>query len=209
MRPCRRARERHHPSRHQAGQHRDHARRTREGARLRARETDRAAAPTEATITAVATEPGLVMGTAAYMSPEQAEGRLVRRAVRHLFVRRRPLRDARRAPAFHRLHACRRHHVDPARSAGARADHTARRAGGRRRDHPTRAREGSGGAVSGCVRAAGGSRRRARKAHAAGRGRLAPASGPRSGRRPPPRRGRLQRLAADASAARRSVSDAK
>ncbi len=35
------------------------------------------------------------MGTAAYMSPEQAEGRAGGCAVRHLFVRRRPLRDAR------------------------------------------------------------------------------------------------------------------
>ncbi len=34
-------------------------------------------APTEATITAAATEPGVVMGTAAYMSPEQAEARPV------------------------------------------------------------------------------------------------------------------------------------
>ena len=34
-------------------------------------------APTEATITAVETEPGIVMGTAAYMSPEQAEARPV------------------------------------------------------------------------------------------------------------------------------------
>ncbi len=34
-------------------------------------------ASTEATLTAVATEPGIVMGTAAYMSPEQAEARPV------------------------------------------------------------------------------------------------------------------------------------
>jgi serine/threonine protein kinase/dienelactone hydrolase len=34
-------------------------------------------APTEATLTAVATEPGMVMGTASYMSPEQAEARPV------------------------------------------------------------------------------------------------------------------------------------
>ena len=90
-------------------------------------------APTEATITAVATEPGVVMGTAAYMSPEQAEGAAGGCAVRHLLVRRRPLRDAHGPAAVQRLHACRRHYVDPARSASACAEHTARRAGRRRR----------------------------------------------------------------------------
>ncbi len=40
-----------------------------------------------------------------------------RRAVRHLLVRRGPLRDARRPAAVQRLDACRCHHVDPPRSA--------------------------------------------------------------------------------------------
>ena len=204
----RRARERHRPSRHQAGQHHGHARRPREGARLRSREADRAA-PTDATITAVATEPGRCHGHAAYMSPEQAEGAAGRRAVRHLLVRRRPLRDARRPAAVRGsthvgvITSILRDQPAPVRHCAAR------RAGRRRRHHRARAREGSGGAVSGCVRDAGGSRRGAREAHAAGRVRLATASGPRSGRRPAAGGGRLQRLAADASAARHSVSDAK
>ena len=63
---CRRAgsgaRRRHHPSRHQAGQHRDHARRPRQGARLRAREADRAARrPTRRSRRSV-TEPGIDHG---------------------------------------------------------------------------------------------------------------------------------------------------
>ena len=91
----------------------------------------------QATITAVATEPGLSWARPPTCLPNRpkAAGRC---AVRHLLVRRRPLRNAGGTAAVHWLHACRCHHVDPARSAGARAEHTARRAGRRRRDHPAR-----------------------------------------------------------------------
>ena len=39
---------------------------------------------------------GMILGTAAYMAPEQARGKAGRQARGHLGVRRRPVRDARR-----------------------------------------------------------------------------------------------------------------
>ena len=130
--PCRRARERHHPSRHQAGQHRRHARRPRQSARLRSRETDRAGADRSHDHRG-RDRAGRCHGHSR-LHVARAGGRAAGGcAVRHLFVRRRPLRDARGPAAVQRLHACGRHYVDPARSASAREAHTARRAGRRRR----------------------------------------------------------------------------
>ena len=70
----------HRPSRSEAGQHQDHARRRREGARLRAREGRRraGAAGSDAVADRHGREhdaTGVILGTAAYMSPEQARGR--------------------------------------------------------------------------------------------------------------------------------------
>ena len=75
-----RARKRHHPSRSEAGQRQDHAGRRGQGLGLRPGQghgcgaSARRASPNSPTLSRLATEAGIILGTAAYMSPEQAKG---------------------------------------------------------------------------------------------------------------------------------------
>ena len=94
------ARAGHHPSRPEAREHQDSHRRDREGARLRVGEASippRTSSPeaiNSPTLTGAGYALGLIVGTAAYMAPEQARGQGRGSARRHLGLRRGPLRDA-------------------------------------------------------------------------------------------------------------------
>ncbi len=98
-----RARAGHRPSRSEAGEYQGAAGRHGEGAGLRPRQGDDPPAGTAAaaalvnsptlTSPAMMTSAGVILGTAAYMSPEQAKGRAGGQAQRRLGVRMRVLRD--------------------------------------------------------------------------------------------------------------------
>ena len=84
------------------------------------------------------TETGSIMGTAQYLSPEQAQGLRRRRGLRPLLDRRRAVRDAHRAGAVRRRR--RGHDRAQARLRGARR----RPAGSTRRCRPSSSRSSSG-----------------------------------------------------------------
>ena len=109
------------------------------------------------------TQLGVILGTAAYMAPEQARGSAGRQARRHLGVRRRPLRDADGAAALRRRDGRR---------------HARRRAQARDRPRDAARRDAARDRAA-CCAAASSATRRAASTTSATRGSLSTRSGAR------------------------------
>ena len=196
-----RARQRHRASGYQAGEHPDHPRRPRQGARLRAREARRARSgqghDDRARHDARAHHGhGRLHVSGAGRRPA-GDG-----AVGHLLARRRALRNALGPPAVRRQLGSRAHHGSilrdqPPPLRSVRPDRAGRRPGDRR----SLPRQGSRRPVRGCARAQGRPRRGPREADAARRTGLAPAGGADSGRARAHRRRGVRHVADDSGAA--------
>ncbi len=113
---------RHRPSRSEAGQHQAHARRPRQGARLRPREESAADDGADAHAFADdhdrATREGVILGTAGLHEPGAGARPAGRQAHRHLGVRLRAVRDADRPRGVCGRHDDRHDRRDPRARAG-------------------------------------------------------------------------------------------